>query len=349
MASRDLPEVSELDLECSGTPTNTGALAVLPDLADDLAESITRGFVGEEIGGKRALGTDRFPYSIGADGPLVDAPRSPVIIGARFTKMLMKKGQGAGPEVEPGFDPEPLHLLGCRRSDAVKLPDRQGFDEYRSHSGSDYEEPVRLAVIRGKLGEELVVGDAGRGRELGFGADPCPDFFRDLCRRDDALEVFGDIKIRLVERQWLDDRRVFGEDLPDLERDRLVDVEPRLYENQIRAFSLSRERRHRGAHAELARFVARGRDDAAFPRSADRDRLPTQRRIVALFDRCVERIHVDMDDLARSCRRLGRRPLRALFGRHFNPCRSPSGESTTVRHEASSYATCFACARQHLR
>jgi len=50
-------------------------------------------------------------------------------------------------------------------------------------------------------------------------------------------------------------------------------------------------------HAELGRFVACGRHDATFPRSADCDRLPAQLRIVTLFDRCVERIHVDMDDL----------------------------------------------------
>jgi hypothetical protein len=31
---------------------------------------------------------------------------------------------------------------------------------------------------------------------------------------------------------------------------------------------------------------------------ADRDRLPAKRRIVALFDRRVEGVHVDMDDLA---------------------------------------------------
>jgi hypothetical protein len=43
-------------------------------------------------------------------------------------------------------------------------------------------------------------------------------------------------------------------------------------------------------HAELARFVARGRDHAAFARSADRDRPPAQLRIITLFDRCVERI-----------------------------------------------------------
>jgi len=51
-------------------------------------------------------------------------------------------------------------------------------------------------------------------------------------------------------------------------------------------------------HAELPRFVACGCDDTSFARSADRDRLPAQLRIVTLFDRCVERIHVDMDDFA---------------------------------------------------
>jgi hypothetical protein len=41
------------------------------------------------------------------------------------------------------------------------------------------------------------------------------------------------------------------------------------------------------------------------PRSRDptnRDRLPAQLRVVALFDGCVESIHVDMDDLARAAR-----------------------------------------------
>jgi hypothetical protein len=170
-------------------------------------------------------------------------------------------------------------------------------------------------VIRGQLGEELVVGDAGRSGELGLRADLCADLFRDPRRGGDAPKVFGDIEIRLVERQWLDDRRVFGEDFANLQRDRLVGVEPRLYEDQVRAFSLGNDRRHRRMHAKCARFVARGRDDAAGQGSADPDRLSAQLRIVALFDRRVERIHVDMDDFARPAR-LGRAAFRALFGPH---------------------------------
>jgi len=59
---------------------------------------------------------------------------------------LLQEGQGLRPEVEPGLDPELPHLGGCRRPDAVKLPDRQGLDEFRPHFGSDNEEPVRLAM-----------------------------------------------------------------------------------------------------------------------------------------------------------------------------------------------------------
>jgi hypothetical protein len=49
---------------------------------------------------------------------------------------------------------------------------------------------------------------------------------------------------------------------------------------------------------ERAGFVACRRDDAAFARSADRDRLAAQLGIITLFDRRVERVHVDMDDFA---------------------------------------------------
>ena len=88
-------------------------------------------------------------------------------------------------------------------------------------------------------------------------------------------------------------------------------------------------------HAELARFVARRRDDAACQGSADRDRLPAQLRIVALFDRCVERIHVDMDDFARPAR-LGRATYRALITPQFgaSPDHSPDEKAVRVTPHA---------------
>jgi len=71
-------------------------------------------------------------------------------------------------------------------------------------------------------------------------------------------------------------------------------------------------------NAKLPRLVACRRDDAALARSADRDRLAALFGIVALFDGCVESIHVDMDDFARASR-LARKTFRALFGPHQSP------------------------------
>ena len=142
----------------------------------------------------------------------------------------------------------------------------------------------------------------------------------DLGRRGDALQVLGDVEIGLVERERLDQRRVLGEDRPDLLRHRPVDVEPRLHEDQLGAFPPGGDRRHGRADAELAGLVARGRDDAPLARAADRDRLAAQLRIVPLLDRRVEGVHVDVDDLAyrpstgHGGRALGRAAYRLLVG-----------------------------------
>jgi hypothetical protein len=210
-APRDDLKVGELDLERDGPAANAGALAVVPYLVDDLSKRVPRGFVGEEIGGERVLGADGFAYPIGADGPFVDAARGPVIIGTHLPEMLLQELQGLALEIEPGLDAETRHLPRGGRPDAVKLPDRQGLDERRAHFGGDDEQPVRLAVVGSELGKEFVVGDSGRRREPCFGADLSPDFFRQLRRQGDALEVFRDVEIGLVERQRLDDRRIFRE------------------------------------------------------------------------------------------------------------------------------------------
>src|SRR5262245_54695349 len=81
-------------------------------------------------------------------------------------------------------------------------------------------------------------------------------------------------------------------------RHRPIDLEPWRHEHQVRAFAKRRARRHRRAHAEGPRLIAR-RDDDAPPRGiADCDRTASQGWIIALLDRRVEGVHVDVDDLA---------------------------------------------------
>ena len=77
----------------------------------------------------------------------------------------------------------------------------------------------------------------------------------------------------------------------------LVNVEPRLHEDQVWTFSEGGHRGHRGPDAECARFIARRCHDATFPRAADGDRLAPKGRIIALLHRRIEGIHVNVDDL----------------------------------------------------
>src|ERR1700732_2299957 len=144
-------------------------------------------------------------------------------------------------------------------------------------------------MIRGELGEEFVVRDTRGGCQAGLSADLRPYRLCYLRRRPDPFQIFGDVEISLVEREWLDDRRVRGEKRADLERHRLVNIEARLYEDQVGTFALGGDRRHCGVHAEFPRFVACGGDNAALARAADGNRFAAQFRIVALLHRGVER------------------------------------------------------------
>jgi len=128
----------------------------------------------------------------------------------------------------------------------------------------------------------------------------------------------GHVEIGLVERQRFDVRRIVREYCPDPVRDFAIGIEPRLYEDQIGAAAKRGYRRHRRADAEAPRFVARRGDDSP-SHSADRDRFASKLRIVALLDRRVEGIHVDMDDLAQG---LGwRRLVHPVFLARATPVR----------------------------
>jgi hypothetical protein len=57
----------------------------------------------------------------------------------------------------------------------------------------------------------------------------------------DGLQVFGNVKVRFVERERLDDRRVFGENVADLAADCLVHLKARFDEDQVGTLSFRRD------------------------------------------------------------------------------------------------------------
>ena len=113
-----------------------------------------------------------------------------------------------------------------------------------------------------------------------------------------APPVLRHIEIGLIEREWFNERGVFREDGVDLARDGAVDVEARRHEHQLRTLPHGRGRRHGRAHAEGARFVARRSHRTSLGAVADCDGASPQHRIVALLDRRIEGVHVNVDNLA---------------------------------------------------
>ena len=204
------------------------------------------------------------------------------------------------PQIATGRNSEFRHLSSRRRPDAVELADRQGLHKGRPHARRDDEQPVRFAMIGCQLGEELVVRNAGRCGQAGFLPDAGFDLLRDRGGGPAIFQRGGHVQIGFVQRQWLDDRGVTGENRLDLPGHRFVDVEARRHEDQFRAFPARRDRCHGGVNPVAARLVACRRNDAAFPRTADGQWKAEQGGIIALLDGRVERIHVDMDDAAKA-------------------------------------------------
>ena len=201
------------------------------------------------------------------------------------------------------------------------------------------EEAVGLAPVGGDLGEEFVGRDSGGRGEMQLVADLAADGAGDLGCGGQAAFVFGHIEVGFVEGERLDEIGVAAEDVAGLARDGAVADEVRRHEDGVRAKALGAQGGHGGADAEAARFIRGGADDGAVAAPRDDDRLAAQLRIVALLDRGVKSVHVDVDDLAN---RHGRRV--AGMGRP-DPGARVTFRSRTYRGvpEADSFAPVCIC------
>ncbi len=201
-------------------------------------------------------------------------------------------------QVKARVDAERVHPGRGLRANAVELAHRQPLHESRSHAGRDDEQPVRLAMVGGQLGEELVVGHPGGRGQAGFLPDGGADFLGNGSGGPAVQQGRGHVEAGLVQRQRLDQRRVAGEDGMHLPRHRLIDLEARPDEHQPGAAPPGGDGGHGRMHPKSPRLVAGGRHHAALARAAHGQRHAAQAWVVALLHGSVERIHVDVDDAA---------------------------------------------------
>jgi ATP-dependent exoDNAse (exonuclease V) beta subunit len=100
-------------------------------------------------------------------------------------------------------------------------------------------------------------------------------------------------------------------DRVDLLRYAAINLEAGRDKEEVRTLPHGYGRGHSRTNSKGSRFIARGRYDAATSGIPDRDRSASERGIIALLDRRIECVHVDVDDLANqrlAHRRSYRRP-----------------------------------------
>ena len=81
--------------------------------------------------------------------------------GPGLAELLLQNREGLRLQVGAGPDAEPVHLGLSSRPDAMEAPDRQSLYEGRTHARRDYEQAVGLVLVRGELGQELVLAHPG--------------------------------------------------------------------------------------------------------------------------------------------------------------------------------------------
>lgn len=97
--------------------------AVSPDLVDERLEFGDQGVEVDEVGGKRVFGADGFADPVGADLPVVDATRDPIVIASGLPEIGLHEVERLIAHVEAGVETQGIHLGVGRWPDAVELAD----------------------------------------------------------------------------------------------------------------------------------------------------------------------------------------------------------------------------------
>src|SRR6516164_9984669 len=117
--------------------------------------------------------------------------------------MVTKEVDGLTAQVRARFDAKGVHFARRHGSDAMKLRHRQVRDEGFPFVGHDGELPVWFLMVRGELGEELVIGDSSRGRERGFVVNSFPYVLGGRPSCHSSPEIVGHVEVGFIKRERL--------------------------------------------------------------------------------------------------------------------------------------------------
>ena len=168
------------------------------------------------------------------------------------------------------------------------------FDVFRL----DHEKTIGLTPVGGDLRKELVRCYTSRCNKRKLFANLTTDGDRYLGRRWQAGFVFCHVKIGFVKRQRFDQIGMTLEDRPYCTRNSLVASKVRRDKDCPWAKPLRRYSRHCRTNPKPRCFVGSRTNDGSLSLPGHHDWLAAQRRIVALLDRRIKSVYVDMNDFA---------------------------------------------------
>ena len=190
--------------------------------------------------------------------------------------------------------PHAVHRLSRLRSHAPEILYRQRCDEVESTVRVDGKQSVGFAVVRGYLGEKLVVRHSRTCCQLrllsySFLYLPCY-----VLSEQNLRFVAGHVEKSLVDRQWFYQVCIALENGVYLSRHLFVHLMPARHDNQFLAQLFRLCHRHSRAHSISPCLIARRRHHTTWSVEPHGNRFAAQLRIVSLFHCRKEGIHVDV-------------------------------------------------------
>ena len=283
-----------------------------------------------EILFERLLGADALRLAIGDDRARIDGLGQLPEVAPRRRRAAARASAGRRGDVTDGRKPHRARRslrAWARRPTAAR---RAAGQERRAAAGRHLELAVRLGEVRGDLGDQL---DRRRCRPRRGGSTSvamrAPQRLGDLRRGPNSAPEAVTSRNASSSDSGSKSGVTECEDVEDLVAGSRVG--PWRGRTTIAVGREAQRARHRHGAADAERpHLVRGREhDAAAGVAADDDGLAPQRRVVALLDGRVERVHVEVDD------RPGRRraipcPRYRRLPRRLRPSR-PSPSSSARR------------------
>src|SRR5262245_55322427 len=253
------------------------------------------------VDAERLFRTDRLRHAVRLDRAIVTAERQVVESLAVLPEASRQELARSLLELTDGGEAEIAESPGHDLAHAPEALDGQSTEESSLIPGGDDHEPVGLLQLGGHLGDELVGREPSRRRQARLVQNAALDVANRVGRAAEQGLGAREIDERLVDRHRLDQRRELDEDAHDLHRDPLVLLHVDRQERGVWAEPRGARDGHRRADAVRPGFVGSGGHHAAPARARAHDDGPaTQLRAIALLDRRVERVHVDVRDRPRA-------------------------------------------------